>query len=99
MQIVIDKENLITVFSFALYTVSGGKPEYENAKNAAIEFIEQIGYTPFAKPKTGECKYCTHWEKLNYEAPRQGWCNHFKNWTDADEYCSRYVRGEENDKG
>ena len=62
-------------------------------------FIEQIGYTPFAKPKTGECKYCTHWEKLNYEAPRQGWCNHFKNWTDADEYCSRYVRGEENDKG
>ena len=54
--------------------------------------IDRIKALPPAEPKIEECKYCTHWEKLNYEAPRQGWCNYFKNWTDADEYCSRCVR-------
>lgn len=45
-----------------------------------------------AEPKTGECKDCTHWDKLNYEAPRQGWCDQFEDWTDADEFCSRCAR-------
>ena len=67
----------------------------------AGEVEPDLGYThlhdvikslPSAEPKTDECKYCTHWQKLNYEAPRQGWCNRFKDWTDADEYCSRCVR-------
>ena len=40
-------------------------------------------------PKTGKCEQCTYWDKLDYEAPRQGWCNQFEEWTDADEYCSR----------
>lgn len=50
-----------------------------------------------AEPKTGECKDCIHWDKLDYEAPRQGWCDQFEDWTDADEYCSRCakMRGEE----
>lgn len=44
------------------------------------------------------CKDCTHWDKLNYEAPRQGWCNQFEDWTDEDEFCSRCarMRGERN---
>ena len=50
-----------------------------------------------SEPKKWECKDCTHWDKLDYEAPRQGWCDQFEDWTDADEYCSRCakMRGEE----
>ena len=61
-------------------------------KDMVEDCLEVIENLPSAEPKTGECKYCTYWEKLNYEAPRQGWCNRFKDWTDADEYCSRCVR-------
>lgn len=72
-----------------------GKPtlDFESGKKV-IEHLEQM---PSADRPTGECKDCTHWDKLNYEAPRQGWCNQFEEWTDADEYCSRCarMRGEE----
>lgn len=48
---------------------------------------------------TWECKDCTHWDKLDYEAPRQGWCYQFEEFTDADEYCSRCakMRGDSDD--
>lgn len=40
-----------------------------------------------------QCKECKHWERLNYEAPKEGWCNTPMiycdgKWTDADDYCS-----------
>lgn len=81
------------------------------SRQMAIERVVNTGYAdpikenivsilrtlPSAEPRTGTCKDCTHWDKLDYEAPRQGWCNQFEDWTDADEYCSRCakMRGEE----
>ena len=62
------------------------------------ELSKRIKLLPSAdKPEKWECKDCTHWDKLDYEAPRQGWCDQFEDWTDADEYCSRCakMRGEE----
>ena len=46
------------------------------------------------------CKKCRHWEELNYEAPKQGWCNDPTpycdgRWTDADDYCSYGEREDE----
>ena len=56
----------------------------------------ELAIEALAEPKTGKCKDCTHWDKLDYEAPRQGWCYQFEEFTDADEYCSRcaMMRGE-----
>ena len=69
-------------------------PDYtEDELGEAIDMaIEALS----ADRPTGECKQCTYWDKLDYEAPRQGWCNQFEEWTDADEYCSRcaMMRGE-----
>lgn len=61
-----------------------------------FDIMESIESLPSAEPKTGKCKDCTHWDKLDYEAPRQGWCYQFEEFTDADEYCSRcaMMRGE-----
>ena len=58
-----------------------------------VGFVEKY----YADRPTWECKDCTHWDKLDYKAPRQGWCYQFEEFTDADEYCSRCakMRGEE----
>ena len=39
------------------------------------------------------CGECKHWERLNYEAPKEGWCDDQMpysdgRWVDADDYCS-----------
>ena len=39
------------------------------------------------------CKECKHWERLNYEAPKEGWCDDQMpysdgRWVDADDFCS-----------
>ena len=39
------------------------------------------------------CRECKHWERLNYEAPKEGWCDDQMpysdgRWVDADDYCS-----------
>ena len=39
------------------------------------------------------CKECKHWERLNYEAPKEGWCDDEMpysdgRWVDADDFCS-----------
>lgn len=59
--------------------------------------IPTIKSLPSADRQTGECKCCAYWDKLDYDAPRHGWCNQFEEWTDADEFCSRcaMMRGEE----
>lgn len=64
--------------------------------DSVTKVIDRIKSLPSAEPKTGKCKDCTHWDKLDYEAPRQGWCYQFEEFTDADEYCSRcaMMRGE-----
>ena len=45
------------------------------------------------------CKECKHWERLNYEAPKQGWCDDQMpysdgRWVDADDFCSYGERKE-----
>ena len=72
-----------------------GKPtlDFESGKRV----IEHLGQMPSADRSTGECKCCAYWDKLDYDAPRHGWCNQFEEWTDADEFCSRcaMMRGED----
>ena len=39
------------------------------------------------------CKECKYWERLNYEAPKEGWCDDRipysdGRWVDADDFCS-----------
>ena len=39
------------------------------------------------------CRECKHWERLNYEAPKEGWCDDQMpysdgRWVDADDFCS-----------
>ena len=39
------------------------------------------------------CGECRCWERLNYEAPKEGWCNDPTlycdgRWTNANDYCS-----------
>lgn len=74
-------------------------PTGENLENEGGDVHLQaldMAIEALAEPKTGKCKDCTHWDKLDYEAPRQGWCYQFEEFTDADEYCSRcaMMRGE-----
>ena len=45
------------------------------------------------------CGECRHWERLNYEAPKEGWCDDQMpysdgRWVDADDYCSYGERKE-----
>ena len=45
------------------------------------------------------CKECRYWERLNYEAPKEGWCNDPTlycdgRWTNADDFCSYGERSE-----
>lgn len=45
------------------------------------------------------CGECEHWERLNYEAPKEGWCDDQMpysdgRWVDADDYCSYGERKE-----
>lgn len=45
------------------------------------------------------CKECKHWERLNYEAPKEGWCDDEMpysdgRWVDADDFCSYGERKE-----
>ena len=45
------------------------------------------------------CKECKHWERLNYEAPKEGWCDDEMpysdgRWVDADDFCSYGERRE-----
>lgn len=55
----------------------------------AILTIESL---PLAMSKIGTCKHCIYWNKLDYDAPRQGWCHQFEEWTGANEFCSRCER-------
>jgi hypothetical protein len=57
--------------------------------NDECDITYMLENLPSADRPTGKCKDCTHWDKLDYEAPRQGWCYQFEEFTDADEYCSR----------
>ena len=39
------------------------------------------------------CGECKHWERLNYEAPKEGWCDDQMpysdgRWVDANDFCS-----------
>lgn len=45
------------------------------------------------------CAECKHWERLNYEAPKEGWCDDQMpysdgRWVDADDFCSYGQRKE-----
>lgn len=44
MQIVIDKESLITLFTVAFYAICG--EDYSDVKNTVIELLDKVGYTP-----------------------------------------------------
>ena len=46
------------------------------------------------------CKECKHWERLNYEAPKEGWCDDQMpysdgRWVDANDFCSYGERREQ----
>ena len=69
--------------------IVAGECEPDLGYTHLYKVIENI---PSAEPEKWECKDCTHWDKLDYEAPRQGWCDQFEDWTDADEYCSRCAK-------
>ena len=48
------------------------------------------------------CGECKHWERLNYEAPKEGWCDDQMpysdgRWVDADDFCS-YGEREDNER-
>lgn len=62
------------------------------SKAEVDKIYERLQSLPSADRPTWECKDCTYWDKLDYEAPRQGWCNQFEEWTDADEFCSRCAK-------
>lgn len=47
MQIVIDKESLITLFTVGFYAICGG--DYSDVKNTVIEMLDKVGYTPLPK--------------------------------------------------
>lgn len=57
-----------------------------------LERITEAINDEIADRPTWECKDCTYWDKLDYDAPRHGWCNQFEEWTDADEFCSRCAK-------
>ena len=45
------------------------------------------------------CRECKYWERLNYEAPKEGWCDDQipysdGRWVDADDFCSYGERKE-----
>lgn len=47
MQIVIDKEALIRLFTVTFYAICGG--DYRDVKNTVIELLDKVGYTPLPK--------------------------------------------------
>ena len=45
------------------------------------------------KERIVRCAECKYWERLNYEAPKEGWCDDRipysdGRWVDADDFCS-----------
>lgn len=66
-------------------------PSDENDWEELVAFADAIAeQEPIKIVRCGECK---HWERLNYEAPKEGWCDDQMpysdgRWVDADDFCS-----------
>ena len=65
---------------------------YREAMRLFIKEIPSVNIV-----RCGECK---HWERLNYEAPKEGWCDDQMpysdgRWVDADDYCNYGEREDE----
>ena len=73
---------------------------YINAKDLEIAIVKATSYGDALDAvreapsiEIVRCGECKHWERLNYEAPKEGWCDDQMpysdgRWVDADDFCS-----------